>query len=64
MRSEKILIQLQKENQRLKQENDILDTALLNACQAICRQLNYSQESVIRLKNKYVEKVRDVYDYE
>ena len=64
MRSEKLIIKLQKENKYLKQENDILETALLNACQAICRQLNYNQDSVIRLKNKYIEKVKDVYDYE
>lgn len=59
-----MFIQLQLENQRLRQEVDIINTALINACQAICRELNFSQESVIRLRNKYVEKVRDVYDYE
>ncbi|MCE5220032.1 MAG: hypothetical protein LLF98_01890 [Clostridium sp.] len=64
MRSEKILIELQKENQKLKIQNDILDTALLNACQTICRELNYSQDEIIQMKNKYIERVKDFYDYE
>lgn len=64
MRSEKLIIQLQKENQYLKQENNILETALLNACQTICRELNYSQNEVINIKNKYIERVREFYDCE
>jgi len=61
MRSENYIIQLQLENQTLKIENDILDTALLNSCQSICRSLYYSQEEIIKLKNKFIDRVRDNY---
>jgi len=61
MRSENYIIQLQIENQSLKIENDILDTALLNACQSICRSLYYSQEEITKLKNKFIDRVRDNY---
>lgn len=62
MRSENYIIQLQLEYQRLQKENDILDTALLNACQTICRSLNYKEEEIIKLKEKYIDRVRDVYE--
>ena len=62
MRSENYIIQLQLENQRLQKENDILDTALLNACQTICRSLNYKQEEIIKLKEKYIDRIRDIYE--
>jgi len=61
MRSENYIIQLQLENQTLKIENDILDTALLNSCQSICRSLNFKQEEIIKLKNKFINRVRDNY---
>jgi len=62
MRSEQLIIQLQLENQKLKQDNDILDIALLNACQTICRSLSYNQEEIIKLKNKYINRVREIYE--
>ena len=52
---------LQQENKRLQLENDILDTALLNACQTICRSLYYREEEIIKLKQKYIDRVLDVY---
>jgi dihydroxyacetone kinase-like predicted kinase len=61
MRSENYIIQLQIENQTLKIENNILDTALLNACQSICRSLYFNQEEIIKLKNKFIDRVRDNY---
>jgi len=62
MRTEQLIIQLQLENQRLKQDNDILDIALLNACQTICRSLDYKQEEILKLKNKYLNRVREIYE--
>lgn len=64
MHSENLFIQLQLEIQRLKLENDILDTALLNACQTICRELNYKQEEIIKIKNKFISRVRENYGEE
>lgn len=65
MRSENYIIQLQLENQRLQRENKILDTALLNACQSICRSLNFNQEEIIKLKQKYISRLKSIYeDYE
>jgi len=62
MRSENYIIQLQLCNQRLQQENDILDTALLNACQSICRNLNYKQDEIIKIKNKFITRAKDNYE--
>lgn len=65
MRSEKYIIQLQRENQRLQYENEILDIALHNACQSICRSLNYSQEEIIKLKQRYINRIKDIFkEYE
>jgi hypothetical protein len=64
MRSENYIIQLELEIQRLQLKNDILDTALLNACQTICRELGYSQQEIIQVKNKYIQHVKDIYGYE
>lgn len=68
MRSENIFIQLQlelqrlqKENQNLKQENAILDTALINACQAICRSMDYDQTEIVKLKQRFIDRVKDNY---
>jgi len=62
MRSENYIIQLQLENQKLQQENAILDTALLNACQSICRSMNYSQEEIIKLKQTFINRAEDNYE--
>jgi len=71
MRNENLFIQLQlqnqallQENKRLQFENTILDTALLNACQIICRSLYYREEEIIKLKQKYIDRVLDVYKEE
>lgn len=64
MRSENYIIQLELEIQKLQRENDILDTALLNACQTICRSMNYNEEEIQKLKDKYVNRVRDIYQEE
>lgn len=60
--SENYLIQLQLEIQRLQLEIDVLDTALLNACQTICRSLNFKEGEDIKLKNNYINRVRDFYE--
>jgi len=62
MRSENYIIQLQLENQRLQKENTILDIALLNTCQMICRSMNYSQEEIIKLKERFISRARDNYE--
>lgn len=62
MRSENFIIQLQLEIQKLQQENAILDIALLNACQAICRSLDYSQGEIIKMKQKFINQARDNYE--
>ncbi len=62
MRSEKYIIQLQLENQRLQQQNAILDTALLNACQSICRELNFKQGEIEKLKQMFISQARDNYE--
>jgi len=62
MRSENYIIQLQLCNQRLQQENIILDTALFNACQSICRNLNYKQDEIIKIKNKFITRAKDNYE--
>jgi len=62
MRSENYIIQIQLENQRLQREIDILDTALLNACQTICRSMNYSQEEIIKLAQRYIDRTRDNFE--
>ncbi len=62
MRSENYIIQLQLENQRLQLENDILDTALLNACQSICRSLNYPQEKINKIKQMFINRAKDNYE--
>lgn len=71
MRNENLFIQLQlqnqallQENKRLQFENTILDTALLNTCQTICRSLYYREEEIIKLKQKYIDRVLDVYKEE
>lgn len=56
MRSETLIIKLQKEIQRLQKENNILNNALFNACQTICKDLNYKEFEVIKLKKKYINK--------
>jgi len=62
MRSENYIIQLQLENQRLQQENDILEIALLNTCQAICRSMNYSQQEIIKIKQRFINRAKDNYE--
>ena len=64
MHNENLFIQLQLEIQRLKLENDILNTALLNACQTICRGLNFKEEEIIKIKNKYITRVENSYGEE
>jgi len=61
MRSENYIIQLELEIQRLQLENDILDTALLNACQSICRELNYNQKQIIKMKEMFINRVKENY---
>ena len=61
MRSENYIIQLELEIQRLQLENDILDTALLNACQSICRDLNYNQNQIIKMKQMFINRVEENY---
>lgn len=60
-RSENYIIQLELEIQRLQLENDILDTALLNACQSICRDLNYNQNQIIKMKELLINRVKENY---
>ena len=62
MRSENYIIQLQLENQRLQKENTILDIALLNTCQMICRSMNYSQEEIIKLKQRIINRARNNFE--
>ena len=62
MHSENMFIQQQNEILRLQQENDILKTALLNACQIICRDMNYSKEEIIKLKQKFINRVKENYE--
>jgi len=59
MISEDILIQLQLENKRLKLENDNLNTALFNTCQIICRKLNFKQGEIEKLKQMFIDRVKD-----
>jgi len=61
MRSEELIIQLQNEVQRLQRENDIIDTALFNAFQTICRSLNFNQNAIIKMKDTYINRVRNNY---
>ncbi|MDD4530919.1 MAG: hypothetical protein PHO80_05225 [Candidatus Gracilibacteria bacterium] len=56
-----MFIQQQNEILRLQIENDILDTALLNACQSICRSLDFREGEDEKLKNKFINRVRDNY---
>jgi hypothetical protein len=59
MRSENYIIQLQLENQRLQLENFILDTALLKACQTMCRELNFKEGEIGKLKQMFISRVKD-----
>jgi len=61
MHNENLFIQLQLEIQRLQLENAILDTALLNACQTICRELDYKESEIQGLKQKYISRVKNDY---
>jgi hypothetical protein len=55
-------IEKQNEIKLLQKENIILDTALLNACQSICRSLDYSQEEINKMKQKFISRAKDNYE--
>lgn len=69
-RNENYIIQLQLEiqklqfeNHELKLENAILDTALLNACQSITRTLNFKEGEDKKLKQLFINRVKENYEY-
>lgn len=52
MHSENYIIQLQT-------KLIILDTALIESCKSICKYMNYSEEEVIRMKQRFINKARE-----
>jgi len=63
-RSENYIIQLELEIQRLKSENNILDTALFDSCQTLCKGLNFKEGEDEKLKQTFINKARENYNKE